>query len=368
MTAPRVACFATQGTGSNDEARLTYLMAELEAELLPFSHARKLSSMAGLLRHLARSRPDVVVMEGTGFAGGLALILARALFRIRYVVSSGDAVAPFVGLIAPPLRPIAALYERALYRGSAGFIGWTPYLVGRALTLGAPCGVTAAGWPPGGPADGDAHAARERFGIPADALVFGIVGSLAWNRHAGYCYGLELVRAIRRVDRPDVRVLVVGDGSGRSRLEQEAGEDLGTRVVLAGAVARDEVPAALAAMDVASLPQTVDGVGSFRYTTKLSEYLAARRPVVTSRIPAAYDLDGGWLWRLPGEKPWDDPYVQALAELMERVSAEEIAERCERMPVPGEPFDGEAQRRRVTAFIRDVASQGRPAQSGAGPR
>jgi glycosyltransferase involved in cell wall biosynthesis len=363
MTPPRVACFATQGSGSNDEARLTYLLGELGAELLPFARGRKLRSMAGLVRRLARTRPDVVVMEGTGFAGGLALIVARALFGVRYVVSSGDAVTPFVGSVVPALRPVAALYERALCRSSAGFIGWTPYLVGRALTLGAPCGVTAAGWSPTASADGDARrAVRERYGIPADALVFGIVGSLAWNRHAGYCYGLELVRAMRRVKRPDVRVLVVGDGSGRARLEEEAGDDLGQRIVVPGPVPREDVPAVLAAIDVASLPQTVDGVGSFRYTTKLSEYLAARRPVVTSRIPVAYDLDGGWLWRLPGTKPWEDPYVQALAELMERVSAGEIADRCEQIPARGEPFDGEAQRRRVTAFIRDVASQARPAR------
>jgi hypothetical protein len=363
MTQPRVACFATQGTGSNDEARLTYLTRELDAELLPFERGSKLRSMAGLVRRLARSRPDVVVMEGTGFGGGLALILARSLFGVRYVVSSGDAVTPFVGSVAPALRPVAALYERALYRGSAGFIGWTPYLVGRALTLGAPSGVTAAGWSPAGATASDGRqAVRERYGIPADALVFGIVGSLAWNGHAGYCYGLELVRAMRRVKRSDVRVLVVGDGSGRPRLEDEAGDDLGQRILVPGPVPRDEVPAVLAAMDVASLPQTVDGVGSFRYTTKLSEYLAARRPVVTARIPVAYDLDAGWLWRLPGAKPWEDPYVQALAELMERVSPQEIADRTEQMPAPGEPFDGETQRRRVTAFIRDVASPARPAQ------
>jgi hypothetical protein len=92
----------------------------------------------------------------------------------------------------------------------------------------------------------------------------------------------------------------------------------------------------------------------------LSEYLEARRPVVTSRIPLAYDLDGGWLWRLPGPRPWEDPYVQALAELMEGISADDIAKRCRQMPPPGEPFDSEAQRRRVTAFIRDVASEAQP--------
>ena len=61
-------------------------------------------------------------------------------------------------------------------------------------------------------------------------------------------------------------------------------------------------------MDVASLPQSVDGVGSFRYTTKLSEYLAARLPVVTGEIPLAFDLDDGWMWRLPGDAPWEERY------------------------------------------------------------
>ena len=41
----------------------------------------------------------------------------------------------------------------------------------------------------------------------------------------------------------------------------------------------------LAAFDLASLPQSVDRVGSFRYSTKLSEYLAAGLPIVTSQIP-----------------------------------------------------------------------------------
>ena len=59
----------------------------------------------------------------------------------------------------------------------------------------------------------------------------------------------------------------------------------------------------MAAFDVGALPQSTDGVGSFRYTTKLSEYAAARLPVITSRIPAAYDLGCEWMWRLPGRGP-----------------------------------------------------------------
>ena len=91
-----------------------------------------------LLLEMWRIRPDLVVMEGTGLAGGAALILARAVFGQRYLVSSGDAVGPWVGTRSRLLGPVFGLYERVLCRLAAGFIGWTPYLVGRALTFGTP--------------------------------------------------------------------------------------------------------------------------------------------------------------------------------------------------------------------------------------
>jgi hypothetical protein len=349
---PRVACFATQGSGSGDEQRIRALLEPLAPTVLPFDRSAKGPSAIRTAMRLIRQRPDVVVMEGTGIAGGLAVLAARVA-GVRYVVSSGDAVAPYLSSFRPWLRPVAAAYERLLCRGAAGFIGWSPYLVGRALTFGAPRAMTAAGWAPHG--SSDRGAARERFGIPPDALVFGLVGSLGWHERAGYCYGAELVRAAARVERDDLRVLVVGDGSGRERLEEIAGEHLGQRVLLPGAVSREEVPVALAAMDVGSLPQSVDAVGAFRYTTKISEYLAAGLPVVTGEIPLAYDLDDGWLWRLPGDAPWDERYVAALAELMGSLRAEDVAERRSRIPREDPLFSVERQQRQVCDFVVDVA-------------
>ena len=91
-------------------------------------------------------RPDLIVMEGTGTAGGLVLLAIRALLGIPYVVSSGDAVGPFLRLHSRALGVLGAVYERVLCRSCAGFVGWTPYLAGRALTLGAPRAMTAPGW------------------------------------------------------------------------------------------------------------------------------------------------------------------------------------------------------------------------------
>jgi len=350
---PGVLAFATQGAGGDDEARLRALLGRLPAEFFPFARASKLGSFRALLGAIRR-RPDLVVMEGTGLGGGLAVLLGRLLFGVPFVVSSGDAVGPFMAARHALLGPAFGLYERRLCGASAGFIGWSPYLAGRALTFGAPRAMTAAGW---APFAGDAQKrdevrrrVRERFGIGPEVLVFGIAGSLGVGERSGYCYGQELVRALLAVDRPDVAVLIVGDGDGRAGLERLAGR----RCHFAGRVARHEVPDYLVAMDVGSLPQSLDGVGSFRYTTKISEYLAAGLPIVTGRLPLGYDLDGDWLWRLPGRAPWEDRYVAALAGFMAGVTTQEVAARRLAIPAALPEFDRERQVARVTAFVTEL--------------
>jgi glycosyltransferase involved in cell wall biosynthesis len=180
------------------------------------------------------------------------------------------------------------------------------------------------------------------------------VGSLAWNARVSYAYGLELVKAVRETPRADLRVVIVGDGDGRARLEEAAGPDLGRRVLLTGSVPRHELPSYLETFDVASLPQSVDGVGSFRYTTKMADYLSAGLPIATGQIPLAYDLDEGWMWRLPGEAPWDDRYIEALARLMGTLSRDELGNRRARVPADSRLFAKGAQQERVRAFLREL--------------
>jgi hypothetical protein len=351
---PGVVAFATQGPGTDDEQRIRELLELVSPELWPFDRRTRIRSCLRLLRKLARSRPDLVVMEGTGVAGGASVLAARMLLGIRYVVSSGDAVGPFVGAHHPALGPLAAAYERTLCRLSAGFVGWSPYLVGRALTLGARRAMTAAGWAPEGDYRADRAEARRELGLPEEAVVFGLVGSLVWNPHVEYCYGSELVRAIRKVSREDIRVLIAGDGTGADALRELAGPDLGRRVILLGRVPRERVPKVLSAIDVGSLPQSVDGVGSFRLTTKLSEYLAAGVPIVTGQLPLAYDLDDGYMWRLPGDAPWDPVYLRALQDLMEGMDHAKVAERRAALTTIPPLFQRSSQQRRMAEFIRDL--------------
>jgi glycosyltransferase involved in cell wall biosynthesis len=347
---PRILAFATQGAGGNDEARLCTLVQDFAFAQFAFDAQRKLAAAGSLFRKLWRDHYPLVIMEGTGIAGGLPLLASRLLFGQRYVVSSGDAIQPFVSQKQPWLGPVFGLYEHLLYKWAAGFIGWSPYLVGRALTYGVPRAMTAAGWAPSSFRSGNGAQVRQQLGIPADALVIGIAGSLTWTAGVRYCYGYELVRAALSTKRTDIRFLIVGDGSGRSELERFPDP----RVILTGFIPREQLPDYFAAMDLASLPQSCDGVGSFRYTTKLSEYLAAGLPVVTGQIPAAYDLDRGWAWRLPGNAPWDVRYVEALGRLLDGLTREEIEKRRSAVPAAMPEFDAQAQIERVTAFLNDI--------------
>ena len=350
--------FATQGSGGNEEARLRELTREVPIEILSFQRSLKLATVRRLLRTIRGRRPSLVIMEGSGAAGGAAVLLGRLLFGVPYVVSSGDAIGPYLSARVPWLRPLFSAYERSLCRWSRGFIGWTPYLAGRAMSLGAPHTMTAAGWAPyvlpaGQRADVRVRV-RERLGIAADALVIGIAGELRWNSRIGYCYGYELVKAFQLTKRHDAVALIIGDGTGKSRLESEALSVIGERIRIVGRVPQSELPEYFAAMDIGSLPQSVDQVGSYRYSTKISEYLAAGLPIVTGQIPFAYDLDDGWLWRLPGRAPWQAKYIESLAALVDRLEPSDLANKRALVPVKSREFDRERQVSRVTEFINDL--------------
>jgi hypothetical protein len=202
-------------------------LAPLAPHEFAFDHDHRIASAIGLARVVRARRPTLVVMEGTGLAGGLTLLALRAIRGVPYVVSSGDAVGPFLRLHSSLAGAVGALYERLLCRCCAGFIGWTPYLAGRALTFGAPRAMTAPGWGNAAPASGARERVRARLGFAEGELVVGLVGTLRWTDSVSYAYGLELVRAAGAVRRDDLSVCIVGDGSGKNRLEAIAAAQSG---------------------------------------------------------------------------------------------------------------------------------------------
>jgi glycosyltransferase involved in cell wall biosynthesis len=363
--AGRILCFATQGHGHIEGERIRVLLEPLEPQEYRFERSHKLRSAVGLVKAARALRPDLIVMEGTGLAGGLTLLAMRALFGIPFVVSSGDAVGPFLRLHSQAAGILGGAYERLLCRRCAGFVGWTPYLVGRALTYGAPRGMTAPGWARSDPSQQARTEIRRRLGVPEETIVIGLTGSLHWNEEVGYVYGAEIVEAVRRSGREDLVACIIGDGDGRARLEDLAGDELGGRVLLPGRVPPEQVPDYLSAFDAGSLSQSVDQVGSFRYTTKLSEYLAVGLPVITGEVPLAYDLDEGYLWRLPGSAPWSATYIDALTALLQELRPSDIDTRRQAaIAAQSQIFDRAVQQRRMHAFIEDILAAHSQSQAG----
>ena len=356
-------CINAGGLGDLHGLRLRRLTDRMEANISVFDVDKRKSrwtNSRAIWRRLQERDWDLVYLESTGIAAGVPLILARHLWGQRFVVSSGDPVSGYVHTVHGRVPGAAAgVYERLLYRASAGFIGWTPYLTGRALQLGAPRGVTVEGavdldlFRPFGAAE--RAAARADFGLPADHLVCGVVGSLQWTPRQRYCYGLELVEMMKYLERTDVSVLIVGDGTGRARLESRVPPSLRDRVVCTGRVPERDVVRALNAMDVGFITQTLDGLGSYRLTTKLPEYLATGLPVAMSPIPGLYDYAADCGWALPPLHPTTDAFHRGCAALVDGLTPDAVSKAAAAArSVAEERFDYEVLKPRFQAFLSDL--------------
>jgi glycosyltransferase involved in cell wall biosynthesis len=115
--------------------------------------------------------------------------------------------------------------------------------------------------------------------------------------YAGHLYawkGVELLlEAVRKL--PEVRALIVGGHERESDLarlrERAARLGIGDRVTFTGQVPPRDVPAFLARADVLVLPNPASAI-STRSTSplKLFEYMAARRAIVASDLPAIREV------------------------------------------------------------------------------
>ena len=124
----------------------------------------------------------------------------------------------------------------------------------------------------------DRAAVDRELGLPPDAFLIGCVGHLA--RHKGHG---ALIEAAGRVaaSMPQLRLLMIGEGSERARLEAKAAAGpLAGRTLFVGF--RDDVPRLMAALDLFVLP-SLSGEGS---PAVVKEAMACGVPVV------ATDLDG----------------------------------------------------------------------------
>jgi glycosyltransferase involved in cell wall biosynthesis len=117
----------------------------------------------------------------------------------------------------------------------------------------------------------EAKSCRECLGIPADAVVLGIVSRMA--THKGHRYLVEAAP-------PGAHLLFVGDGEEREALQRLV-EERGVKATFAGHVPPEAVPDLIASMDVLVHPSIWEGL-----PRAAIEALLVGRPVV------AFDSDG----------------------------------------------------------------------------
>lgn len=130
---------------------------------------------------------------------------------------------------------------------------------------------------------------RQRYGIPAERVVFGFVGSFApWH---GLDMLVDAFSVLVAEQRP-VHLLLVGQANPQwqALLDRLRSPALAPFVTLAGFVLPSEIPPYLAAMDVTVLPNAA----YYCSPLKLFEYMAmARPPVAADTEPVADMLTDG---------------------------------------------------------------------------
>jgi Glycosyltransferase len=361
---PEILCINTGGVGDLHGLRMRRLAGYLDRPVVFYDLDRNAKKQAFRdLREVIRSRRwRLIYQESTGIAGGLNLLLAPR--DVPFIFSSGDPISGFFRATKGPLYgKVFEAYERALFRACAGFIGWTPYLAGRALEMGARRAVTIEGavdmdvfrpLPPD-----ERRAIRAGLGIPPDKIVCGLVGSIKWVPRQSYCYGLELVEAARRITRPDMVFLIVGDGDGRALLEQRLTGEAKQRVIFTGRLPEAEVARAMNAMDLGFITQTLDCLGSYRLTTKLPEYLGCGTPVAMSPIPGYFDYAETAGWALPPLHPASSAFHDQLAAWLNGLTREEIEEKARHgRAVAQERFTYNVVGPRFASFVENLLTSG----------
>lgn len=128
----------------------------------------------------------------------------------------------------------------------------------------------------------DRVATRKRLGLGDDELVVGYLGRLSPVKNLGVV--IDAV-ALMAQERPEVRLLLVGDGSVMDAVRKRAIRRLGDRAVLTGAVPHAEVAHYHAAMDVFATASHSE-TQPLAYT----EAMHIGVPVVALATPGAQDM------------------------------------------------------------------------------
>ena len=269
-----------------------------------------LADQAGSIRWLRQLAPDLVHLHaGIGWEGhGLARLARDA--EVSAVVRTEHL--PYL-LTDPAQRAehadAMALVDRVICVSAGAAASHREAGIAAELLHAIPNGIRALP-----PACGRAEA-RERLGLRTGEPVLATVARLTEQKgHA------VMVEAVARLvaTRPDLRVLVAGDGPMRAALDERI-EARGLAASIAMLGRTDRVGDVLAAADLFVLPSFFEGL-----PLAVLEAMAAGLPVVATRIGGSEDavVDGVTGWLVPPGDP------VALADAIDAALADATVRAC----------------------------------------
>jgi len=259
-----------------------------------------LFQIPALVRTLFGRRPDVVYVRASALTVFLAF-LVRVSGKSR-LISEFNAWHADERLILGRYTPLAAL-ERLFQVWEARLCHGVRVVIPDIAEKMTASGVPAARIHVIGNASDTGHIrpmdradALRSFGLAADKCYLGFVGHFTvWQGLTQMLH--DLSPALRA--KPDLQLLLVGDGGERKALEKLTVElRISGQVNFLGVVPYARLPQALACIDVALLP-TAKGhyQKAGRSPVKLRDYAAAGKLVVAADIPVIHELaNEPWIW------------------------------------------------------------------------
>jgi glycosyltransferase involved in cell wall biosynthesis len=154
---------------------------------------------------------------------------------------------------------------------------------------------------------------RKSLGLE-NAITIGVVGSLNWSKKLNWCYGVEIVEAMRYLKEYPVKGIIIGDGDGLEYLKKLASQyGLSENILFLGRIKLEELPKYINLIDIAVSTQTNDIAGWVRTGAKLPIYLACERYVLCSDVGEAHYILPKEM-KIPMRTQLDDDYPLRLAE------------------------------------------------------
>lgn len=248
--------------------------------------SRKIFSLFYFMYKLLCIRPKIVYVEAFALSGCFAAFLLKPILRFRSIVSVGDDYFNIIKqLHGNFIGYLASVVELLIYKTANTIISLSPYQRDYLLAKGykrvcyVNIGVDTSIFKPL-----NVDSLKCRLGLK-DLLVIGLVGSVIWNKKYHYSYGWEIIEILNILKEKPVKGLIVGSGDGITYLKELA-QSYGVleNIIFVGKVKYEDVPKYINCMDICFSTQSNNMVGRMRTPTKLGEYLACGKFVISSNV------------------------------------------------------------------------------------